>query len=109
MRYSSHVKPETQQTLALLKILALGNQEVSTGKVKLVSAVVARLRAGRATDEGQTLHPCMRAGCSAPPEKSRAGTPQPYAPGPPNPQNTVKSSTDSLGIRRSFTSASASA
>jgi hypothetical protein len=50
MRYSSHVKPETQQTLALLKILALGNQEVSTGKVKLVSAVVARLRAGRATD-----------------------------------------------------------
>ena len=41
---------ETQQTLALLKILALGNQEVSAGKVKPVSSVVARLRARRATD-----------------------------------------------------------
>ncbi|MGK6306889.1 type II toxin-antitoxin system Phd/YefM family antitoxin [Variovorax sp. DT-64] len=41
---------DTQQTLALLKILALGNQEVAAGKVKPVSAVVARLRARRAAD-----------------------------------------------------------
>ena len=39
---------ETQETLALLKILALGNQEIETGKVKPVAAVVARLRAKRA-------------------------------------------------------------
>ncbi|MDF3823194.1 type II toxin-antitoxin system Phd/YefM family antitoxin [Leptospira sp. 96542] len=41
---------ETQETLALLKILALGNQDVATGKVKPVADVVARLRAKRAAD-----------------------------------------------------------
>ncbi len=39
---------ETQETLALLKILALGNQDMATGKVKPVADVVARLRAKRA-------------------------------------------------------------
>lgn len=41
---------ETQETLALLKILALGNQDVTAGKVKSVTDVIARLRAKRATD-----------------------------------------------------------
>ncbi|MSQ97883.1 MAG: type II toxin-antitoxin system Phd/YefM family antitoxin [Xanthomonadales bacterium] len=40
---------ETQETLALLKILALGNQDLAAGKVRPVSDVVARLRAKRAT------------------------------------------------------------
>ena len=40
---------ETQETLALLKILALGNQDVAAGKLKPVAAVVARLRAKRST------------------------------------------------------------
>jgi prevent-host-death family protein len=40
---------QTQETLALLKILALGNQDVAAGKVKSASDVVARLRAKRAT------------------------------------------------------------
>lgn len=40
---------ETQETLALLKILALGNQDVAAGKVKPVEDVVARLRAKRAS------------------------------------------------------------
>ena len=40
---------ETQETLALLKILALGNQEVAADKVKLAADVVARLRAKRAS------------------------------------------------------------
>lgn len=35
---------ETQETLALLKILALGNTEIEAGKVKPVRDVVARLR-----------------------------------------------------------------
>ncbi len=39
---------ETQETLALLKILALGNQEIEAGKIKLVNDVVARLRAKQA-------------------------------------------------------------
>lgn len=39
---------ETQETLALLKILALGNAEIGAGKVNPVSAVVARLRAKQA-------------------------------------------------------------
>jgi len=39
---------ETQETLALLKILALGNQDLAAGKVKPVADVVARLRAKRA-------------------------------------------------------------
>ena len=39
---------ETQETLALLKILALGNQDIESGKFKPVTEVVARLRAKRA-------------------------------------------------------------
>jgi prevent-host-death family protein len=39
---------ETQETLALLKILALGGEEMGAGKVKPVTEVVARLRAKRA-------------------------------------------------------------
>lgn len=38
---------ETQETLALLKILAIGNQEVAAGKLKPAGEVVARLRAKR--------------------------------------------------------------
>lgn len=40
---------ETQETLALLKILALGNQDVEAGRVKPVAEVVARLRVKRTT------------------------------------------------------------
>ena len=36
---------ETQETLALLKILALGNREIEEGKVKPIAEVVSRLRA----------------------------------------------------------------
>jgi len=39
---------ETQEALALLKILALGNHDMAAGKVKPVADVVARLRAKRA-------------------------------------------------------------
>jgi prevent-host-death family protein len=39
---------ETQETLALLKILALGNQEIAAGKLSPVGEVTARLRAKRA-------------------------------------------------------------
>lgn len=39
---------ETQETLALLKILALGNRDVEAGRTKPVGDVVARLRAKRA-------------------------------------------------------------
>lgn len=39
---------ETQETLALLKILALGQREVEEGKVSPVSDVVARLRQRKA-------------------------------------------------------------
>ena len=38
----------TQETLALLKVLALGQQEVAAGKVKPLSDVVARLKARKA-------------------------------------------------------------
>ncbi|HWT96734.1 MAG TPA: type II toxin-antitoxin system Phd/YefM family antitoxin [Terriglobales bacterium] len=41
---------ETQETLALLKILALGQQEVADGKLKPAADVVARLRAKQTTD-----------------------------------------------------------
>ncbi|MCC5887421.1 MAG: type II toxin-antitoxin system Phd/YefM family antitoxin [Gammaproteobacteria bacterium] len=40
---------ETQETLALLKILALGNQDLAAGKVKPAADVVARLRSRRST------------------------------------------------------------
>jgi prevent-host-death family protein len=38
---------ETQETLAMLKILALGNQDVAASNVKPVGEVVAHLRAKR--------------------------------------------------------------
>jgi prevent-host-death family protein len=38
---------ETQETLALLKILALGNQDIEAGRVKPAGEVLARLRAKR--------------------------------------------------------------
>jgi prevent-host-death family protein len=41
---------QTQETLALLKILALGNQQVEQGKVKRVTEVVRRLRAQKIDD-----------------------------------------------------------
>ncbi|MFT3811841.1 MAG: type II toxin-antitoxin system Phd/YefM family antitoxin [Acidovorax sp.] len=39
---------QTQETLALLKVLALGSQDVAAGRVKPVAEVVARLKAKRA-------------------------------------------------------------
>ncbi len=39
---------ETQETLALLKILALGNRQVEQGKVKPLADVVKRLRSRKA-------------------------------------------------------------
>ena len=38
---------ETQEVLALLKILALGNQDVEAGRIKPVANVVSRLRGKR--------------------------------------------------------------
>jgi len=38
---------ETQETLALLKLLALGNRDIETGKVTSVEAAVERIRSGR--------------------------------------------------------------
>jgi prevent-host-death family protein len=35
---------ETQETLALLRILALGNNQISQGRVKPIAAVAKRLR-----------------------------------------------------------------
>jgi prevent-host-death family protein len=37
---------QTQETLALLKILALGNRQIEEGRVKPASTVVQRLRKG---------------------------------------------------------------
>ena len=39
---------ETQETLALLKLLALGNRDVEAGRVKPARAVVDRLKANSA-------------------------------------------------------------
>lgn len=41
---------ETQETLALLKILALGRQDIEAGRVKPAVDVVARLRVRRTAD-----------------------------------------------------------
>jgi prevent-host-death family protein len=40
---------QTQETLALLKLLALGNQDIEAGKSKPARAVIERLRS-KATD-----------------------------------------------------------
>ena len=45
---------ETQETMALLQILALGKQEVEAGKLKPVVEVLARLRDKQAPREDQT-------------------------------------------------------
>lgn len=41
---------QTQETMALLKILALGNQQIAEGKVKPVADVVKRLRGQKVSD-----------------------------------------------------------
>lgn len=41
----------TQETLALLKILALGNREIEEGKVNPITDTVRRIRAKKATVE----------------------------------------------------------
>lgn len=41
---------ETQETMALLKILALGNEQIEQGKVKPVADVVKRLRGQKVSD-----------------------------------------------------------
>jgi PHD/YefM family antitoxin component YafN of YafNO toxin-antitoxin module len=38
---------QTQETLVMLKLLALGNQDVAAGKVKSAAEVLGRLRAKR--------------------------------------------------------------
>lgn len=38
---------ETQETLALLKILALGNREIGEGKIKMADDVFANMRSRR--------------------------------------------------------------
>lgn len=38
---------ETQETMALLKILALGNAQVEEGRVQSAAEVIERLRRGR--------------------------------------------------------------
>ena len=42
---------ETQETLALLKILALGNQQVAQGRVKALADVSNRIRALAVTED----------------------------------------------------------
>ncbi|HEX5754902.1 MAG TPA: type II toxin-antitoxin system Phd/YefM family antitoxin [Arenimonas sp.] len=42
---------ETQEALALLKVLALGNRDVAEGRVRPVAEVAARLRQRRAMAE----------------------------------------------------------
>ncbi len=41
----------TQETLALLKILALGNQEISDGKITPIANVARRLRSKKIPEE----------------------------------------------------------
>ena len=38
---------ETQETLTMLKVLAIGNHEIESGKAKPIAAVVAHLQAKR--------------------------------------------------------------
>ena len=42
---------QTQETLALLKILALGNQQLAQGRVKPLADIVKSIRAKVATDD----------------------------------------------------------
>jgi prevent-host-death family protein len=41
----------TQETLALLKILALGNQEIAEGKITPITTVARRLRSKKITEK----------------------------------------------------------
>jgi prevent-host-death family protein len=42
---------QTQETLALLKILALGNQQIAQGRVKPLADVAKRIRAVTVTED----------------------------------------------------------
>lgn len=45
---------ETQETLALLKVLALGNQQVAGGRVRPLAEAIKRLRGGKASEPAQS-------------------------------------------------------
>lgn len=42
---------ETQETLALLKLLAIGNQDIQEGRVKPLTEVIERIRSSGKLDE----------------------------------------------------------
>lgn len=42
---------ETQETMALLKLLALGNAQIEQGRVESAKATIRRLRSKRRTEE----------------------------------------------------------
>ena len=44
---------QTQETMALLKILALGNRQIEEGRVKSASTIVQRLRARGHRNKGE--------------------------------------------------------
>ncbi|HJS90414.1 MAG TPA: type II toxin-antitoxin system Phd/YefM family antitoxin [Steroidobacteraceae bacterium] len=44
---------ETQETLALLKILALGSQQIAEGRVRPLAEAIKRLRASKAAEPGK--------------------------------------------------------
>ena len=44
---------QTQETMALLKILALGNRQIEEGRVKSVSTIVQRLRGRGRQNNGE--------------------------------------------------------
>jgi len=41
---------QTQETMALLKVLALGNRQIQEGKILLANAAIKRLRKSKARD-----------------------------------------------------------
>ncbi len=53
MKRSRQIKPtsnaQTEQTLALLEILALGDRQIAAGKVQPAAEIIARLRERRPT------------------------------------------------------------
>ncbi len=68
---------ETQETLALLKILALGNRQIEEGRVAPIADVVKRLRARRSRKSPRRRSSASgarstRRGCSTAPAARRA-------------------------------------
>jgi prevent-host-death family protein len=66
-----HTYEESQETMALLQLLAVGNKEIEAGETYSLKDVIRDLRIGRGRQAVRTRNPESQNGTSAAPSKTK--------------------------------------